>query len=256
MILSVDIANVHPLAVAAAYYVVIITISCVCRSIRRRVWEQNIMVIKRLWRNQYPIEKPNEHGYVEKVLFTGFLLGRSLSLSNFVGVFHRHKTIRRALIETYTVFWPVVLYVTLFHFSVPKPIMAVLAAVRLIDIMSYQLCVLLVDSQKSNWKLFSIQRTFLLAFMNVLEIIAIFALLYLFVGCVTLANDPNGACLDRPIDVLYYSIVTMTTLGYGEFVPHKDTRIIVVVQLLIFVVYILSIFPMIVSSVATRLRRD
>lgn len=50
----------------------------------------------------------------------------------------------------------------------------------------------------------------------------LFANMYKFYGIL----DPNGSVTKEPIDMLYFSIVTWTTLGYGDFRPTDSARMI------------------------------
>ena len=70
------------------------------------------------------------------------------------------------------------------------------------------------------------------------------------------SERPAGTAEDEyladPVDAMYFSFVTMTTLGYGDYVPASRTaRIYVVCQLLTTAIIILFAFPLVVSRVAS-----
>ncbi len=56
--------------------------------------------------------------------------------------------------------------------------------------------------------------------------------------------------LTGPLDAFYFSLVTITTLGYGDFAPTGDARLLVVWQLATGLLLLVGIFPFVVSRVA------
>ncbi len=55
--------------------------------------------------------------------------------------------------------------------------------------------------------------------LHVVLIIGIYALIYRFLGL-----TEAGVRVEHPLDFLYFSIVTWTTLGYGDIVPSHTSR--------------------------------
>lgn len=149
--------------------------------------------------------------------------------------------------------WVTILSLLLFA-NVPLPWIAVpIALYRLVDIIDYQMCNLLIDSQRPNWRVASTKRSLLLALMNLWEIVVSYAIFYLACAAIV-RNAPEGGALATAIESLYFSFVTMATLGYGEFVPIDDrARLIVVAHLGTELLFILAILPVLVSNIATQL---
>ena len=55
---------------------------------------------------------------------------------------------------------------------------------------------------------------------------------------------------------MYYSFITLTTTGYGDFVPAADvTRMIAVTEALLGQVYLVTIVALLVSNVGSTRRR-
>jgi hypothetical protein len=64
------------------------------------------------------------------------------------------------------------------------------------------------------------------------------------IGCTT-------PILEDVDDAIYYSVVTLTTLGYGDFVPYnKEARRYVVYQLVSGVLLLLFLFPIVASRLS------
>jgi hypothetical protein len=82
---------------------------------------------------------------------------------------------------------------------------------------------------------------------------------YGFIGAV----DPTGlfgpqSGAGTSVIRMYYSFITLTTVGYGDFVPYADiTRMIAVTEALIGQVYLVTIVALLVSQIGhQRPRRD
>jgi voltage-gated potassium channel Kch len=55
---------------------------------------------------------------------------------------------------------------------------------------------------------------------------------------------------------VYYSFITLTTTGYGDFVPAADTtRMVAVTEALIGQVYLVTIVALLVSNIGASRRR-
>ncbi|WP_444946434.1 ion channel [Microbulbifer sp. VTAC004] len=127
-----------------------------------------------------------------------------------------------------------------------------LATYRIADIISYQMCILLVDSQQKTWKLASIRRSFLSAMINIIEIIIAFAIIYLVTGSIV-SNDCYDKVVSSPVNAAYFSFVTFTTLGYGDFIPKNEhARLIVITQITCQVLFLLAVVPALVSNIVSQ----
>lgn len=80
-----------------------------------------------------------------------------------------------------------------------------------------------------------------------LDMIVCFSVLALYL------KDEWNAKILGPLDALYATIVTMMTLGYGDFHPQSDsTKILVITELLCFIAYVLLVVPVVAASIKTR----
>lgn len=87
-------------------------------------------------------------------------------------------------------------------------------------------------------------RSFILTFFTFIQVVIIYGIFYKFLQHQFSDNMCNW-------QVLYFSIVTITTLGYGDFVPEKwgmMAQIIVTLELLTGLFFIVGIFARIAGS--------
>jgi hypothetical protein len=92
-----------------------------------------------------------------------------------------------------------------------------------------------------------IGRWVFLLFINLFEIIACFAII--------MANWGNSfsRCIVDPLTAFYQSILTITTLGYGEIHAVGDAaKIIVIAQLFYFLIFGLLLLPQVFSSMRVK----
>jgi hypothetical protein len=80
------------------------------------------------------------------------------------------------------------------------------------------------------WHGFGAKKTFLAVFLHSLILMTVFAGIYLGHGL--LYNLSAAKTLDRS-SALYFSIITWTTVGYGDFTPAPDLRLIAALESLI-----------------------
>ena len=83
-------------------------------------------------------------------------------------------------------------------------------------------------------------RTVVLSFLNYLELVACFAILYL-----SLPGQLVG--LEHWSDALYFSVVTQLTVGFGDIRPVHWARLVTTVQAIIAVVFTVLIFGRIIA---------
>lgn len=223
------------------------------RAVGLRVRKQNIEVLVQIWRDKYPPEDTKEHTFLEKVLISPPLIGRALSLSNLVAFFRPGGQPAYLFIDLYLLVWVFGLIILLLFWSSIGILSMLIAAYRILDIITYQLCIILIDSQRPKWRLASLRRSFLFSMLNLTEIVMAFAVIYLTVGNIV-ENKPGGASIQSPLSALYYSSVTMATLGYGEFVPKDDlSRGIVIAQIFTEILFFFAVLPAFVSNMIMQL---
>jgi hypothetical protein len=105
------------------------------------------------------------------------------------------------------------------HDHIPNWILYAVITYCLIDGFNYRLCIIFVDRYKQNWGLRSLNRSLILLMINYFELIIGFAALFLNIGSIW---NSQGDPITLKSEALYFSVVTITTLGYGDHYP-SDT---------------------------------
>ncbi len=190
---------------------------------------------------------------LEKSLYSVLLIIQGVSLSYLGAPFVRTERAWSNFRDIYLLTWLITLTILLFVWSLPQWVTVLIVSLRLVDILSYHLWIVLIDSQRSNWALASVRRSLLSAFLNFYEITTAYAIIYLSVGNI-IQNSPSKTPLHGPVQAFYYSLVTIATLGYGEFVPADDpSRVIVIAELLTEILFVIAIIPALAANITTRL---
>jgi hypothetical protein len=208
-------------------------------------WKHESKLIKDIWTGKYPhIQKRKVPLMIlEKLFMTVLILIRCFSLFN-VEKLIKNKTIRTIIAEFYTVLWLAFLLFLLWYPLPFKRLMYVIVGYRLLDGLNYLLCIIFVDSYDPKWGLYSLNRSVILIFLNFFEIITGFAIFFLTTGSIGY-YDYSGTLttITKPIEALYLSTATITTLSYGGFMPLSSVGLSLAVSevLIGFVVVVLII---------------
>lgn len=164
-----------------------------------------------------------------------FYLFRLLSIGHWIRQWGMGKGRRTAVsgVDWYIIFWVVVEFLmigllawgtmpTVVHLS-----FAIVACYRIFELIQVYFNILLFDPLQhyeagEEYFLYSSARSVLIAIISYGELIACYALLYN-------ANIPNGFSPNAPISnilgALYFSTITLATVGYGDIVPIHGMRL-------------------------------
>jgi hypothetical protein len=215
-------------------------------------------LLAQIWWDSFPSHKPVPRTVIERGLLTVAIAPTLVSpvwLGNTVFKTERSWS---NWADAYVISWLLALLGGLNGFlpagSFPR-IAATIAGWRIIDIVSYQLNTVLIESQREGCRLASLERAFLFAIVNFIELVTAFAVIYMTVGVIcTNATSPEPIL--SASSLWYYSLVTMATLGYGEFIPgDANSRLIVDLQIMAQVVFALAVIPIVVGGFTNRVTR-
>ena len=194
-------------------------------------WCREYQLIGEIFRGEYP--SPSLHielSWVEKAFMILLVFVRSLSLVHIRGVLLSDKW-RSEFTELYVVFWLVVVLPLLLLFYPAFGVVSLIVVVgyRLVGAVNYPLCIIFVDTYSPKWRLRSLNRTLVLLILNYFEIIIGFASVYLRTQSIGYAGSLKP--IVSRIEALYFSTVTITTLGYGDLQPISSLgRILAMVE--------------------------
>jgi hypothetical protein len=166
----------------------------------------------------------------------------------------KRKWLKDNFMDVYALAWAVLLTAMLLISASPaakgwlKWVVGIFAAIRIFDILKYRVYYLLVKGHKDVSKNNShIRRRFVFALLNFYEVVVAYAILYFISGDIVRECIP----LESSVAAFYYSLVTMVTLGYGDYVPKHDySRALVISQLASSLVFLLFIIPALISLFA------
>jgi len=180
-------------------------------------WLKEYQLISNIWSGKFPEHyKKISLSVLEKVFMTVLIFIRSLSLVHIKEFFNSYK-IRSEISEFYVLAWFVVLLCLLWYPLSSTAFLFVIVVYRLIDGLNYRLCIIFVDRYKRDWGLRSLNRSLLILMFNYCEVIIGFAVLYLATYSIGYSN--SNKIITTPMEALYFSTVTITTLGYGDMIP-------------------------------------
>lgn len=190
--------------------------------------------LKKVWDN-------NVHHDVgfEKILRLFLIVSQyvfpGLHVRNFFGKYG--NTVKNVAIEFYVLFKTILPLIFLYTGLYKYQITVYISVYLLFETLCYVASLIFVSD--SQFKPLSYRRNILMLFFNFLEIVFAFAVVYAGFGLL------EGKMLG-PIDYIYFSIVTSTTIGYGDLHTHSDTgKYVVCIQAFVsltFVVLFLNFF--------------
>jgi hypothetical protein len=130
----------------------------------------------------------------------------------------------------------------------------VVAVFRLVDVLLGSVNLIFIEREEREDDMGyyilarNLNRWIILVLINFAEIVVAFAILYLRIGA-----QFSGCGIADGTTAVYQSMLTLTTLGYGELHPTTNVaRLHVIGQLSYFVVFVLLVAPVVFSAVRTR----
>jgi len=183
----------------------------------------------KIWTNKYPenkIDTPsinNERGYklswLEKFFMSILVLVNYVSIGELKWLI-KDKEPRTQTTELWVIARLIILIILVFNSS-SSVFYIFFVSYFLIEGFNKRIYIVFDETYKKEWNIRSRNRSLMLLFINYIEMIIGFACLYLSTHAIGL-TDNIGTFINDPLDAIYFSLVTITTLGYGEYIPIND----------------------------------
>jgi hypothetical protein len=206
-----------------------------------------------IWKPYGPLYFRHRVGLIEKIALSLFVLRRAISLSSLLRELASKDTARQSVwTELIAVAWLLVLAVSVFYpFAISGRSAIVLMSYLVWGAINYPLCIIFIDRYKLWWKPQSYNRLLILLFVNYLQIVAGFAYLYLHTAKVVRSGCSNA--ITSAGDALYFSVVTITTLGFGDMTPFSSwAKFLVTAEVLTGLVFLVLVVATIVGLSTKR----
>lgn len=210
------------------------------RPLKHTAYETQRLNFVRIWNN----EKHHDTGF-EKILRL-FLVAiqfifPGLHVRNFFG--KRGEISRNVAIEFYVFFKTLLPLLFLFSGLYKYPITVAISAYLLAESIFYVATLIFVSDMFMKPR--SYRRNILMLFLNYLELAFAFAVIY--AGLHLLGDNPQSV-----IDYIYFSVVSSTTIGYGDFHPVTNLgKVIVCTQAVMVVAFVVLFLNFFSSKVET-----
>lgn len=205
------------------------------------VCELNTLVT--IYHNEFP-NPQKAPTWLLKIVMVILVVLRFFSLGQFVKGYIEDGKMKNAGIDLYVILMTVLLSICLS--TIPLSTFAFYVAIYLMaEMFTVTLSVILVDSHFTEIGIRSPHRSILLLGLGYLELMMGFAILYMQYQAISFNTGVKGI-VSCPIDALYFSTVTITTLGFGDISPcNRAGRCLVMIETLggiILIVFVLSAF--------------
>jgi hypothetical protein len=217
-------------------------------------WKEHVLLLRQLWNENNP------HTYIGKSLITLLLIGPMISPSNwFIAKEEKGEAELKATrrMDWYIFLWALTLTLILRSQTPSDPpgllprtwlrfVIGLPVGFRIFDSVSYRLYFLFCKSSWKPWK--DARRSLAIALANLYEVVVAYGILYLLSGEIC---DGQQKLLTGRLDAVYYSFVTITTLGYGDFWPAgRFARFLVMSELATGITFLVVIIPSLVSLIS------
>ena len=195
-----------------------------------------------------------QYGLIEKIVIIPLLILRQFSASRLFRVSDSER--RHVRMDMYNLLFLVVVTVAL-ALAPSLPVFAAFIAIyRWVDVTGYRAYFLLVKSRQEPWTAIIARRSIVIAFINFVEVIICFAIAYLTFGDIKPTSPITPCSFDR-VTALYFSAITMFTIGYGDFIPvNWLSRLIVMLQCFSSLVFFAFVIPALMSLFSAVAREE
>jgi hypothetical protein len=192
-----------------------------------------------------------EESIVLRLTMSVLILLRLGSVANLKLLFSPASVVRRIFVEAYVVTCLLLLLSVLSMPSLAGRWVGAVCGYIVAELIVYRIYFLLVRSREEPWRQMDLRRSLLFALLNVVEVVLAFAIIYQRFGEVAPAGAKSPAALSS-VTAVYFSFVTFTTLGFGDFTPFDDaSRILVILELVSGFLLLVFLIPVLLAGLSS-----
>jgi hypothetical protein len=208
----------------------------------RNAYKKQCLQIKKIIKNHYPVE--DVFG-IEKYVMLFLASIQLITPVMFIRFLSGKKSVkaRKISVEFYAILKSfLLLFILLYGFS-SLSISKWLSIFFIFDVIFYLLGIVFLS--KLYTPPISFSRSVLLLIFNLIEIISAYAILFINTESIAI----NGCLMKDGLTGFYFSIVTFTTLGFGEYLPVSENgELLVIFELLTSFIFVTTILTFFVSQ--------
>lgn len=226
-------------------------------------FDEQVSYLKKVWEDD-PLHSFGLMRLIRLILILSQFIFPGLYIRHFVG--KRSWKARRVAIELqviFKIFFPfILLYFRLpFIFKIISDIGIPLNALK--SILVFIVCYFLAETILYLLSLIFIgdiqspsadrNRSITLVLLNYLEVTFDYAVIYKLLALITINDMSKGSHILTSIESTYFSFVTSTTLGFGDYIPSSPQgQVVVILQCITMVVFVVLILSYFISNLSRR----
>lgn len=197
-----------------------------------------------------------EDSYFIRILILLVVATRLLSVANLKYLTGEKTAWRKNFMDVYVVLWFLLLSAIL-GCSRSHEWHGWVAAYYVGELVHYRIYFLFVKGWEEPWLLSKLRRSLALALITTVQLILAYATIFRALGRIgTAGTKPVEATILAPIQALYFSTITFTTVGYGDLVPLDYTsQILVMTEVASALLTLALIVPLVLTGFAVGLHR-
>ena len=198
-----------------------------------------------------------EESLLMRVIVTTVIATRVLSLANLKDLYDQGTPWRQNFMDLYLLLWLCGLCEMLAR-PTPRHWHGWIAAYYVLELCHYRVYFLFAKGWDDPWLLNKLRRSLTLALITTIQLVMAYATMFrVFARIGPPGLNPVKAALLTPTQALYFSAVTFTTVGFGDFVAlDGNSQLLVMSELGAAILTLALIIPLVLTGFAGGFHRQ